>query len=108
MPVLDRPDARADPELYGMALVMTAQTGRFIGIATARRLAGQAVDFARGLDGDRVLVNALAVLSSVCYFGGEPERGLAFGQEAVERARPLDDDVLLAQCIWGRRAEPMG
>jgi predicted ATPase/class 3 adenylate cyclase len=101
MPVLDRPDARADPELYGMALVMTAQTGRFIGIATARRLAGQAVDFARGLDGDRVLVNALAVLSSVCYFGGEPERGLAFGQEAVERARPLDDDVLLAQCIWG-------
>jgi len=101
MPVLERPDARADPELYGMALVTTALTGRFIDIATARRLAEQAVGLARGLDGDRVLVNALAVLSSVCYFGGQPERGLVFGREAVERARPLDDDVLLGQSMWG-------
>jgi len=41
------------------------------------------------------------VLSSAFYFGGEAERGLPLGREAVERARPLGDDVLLAEALSG-------
>ena len=35
------------------------------------------------------------------YFAGEPETGRPFGQESVERARRLGDDVLLAVSLRG-------
>jgi tetratricopeptide (TPR) repeat protein len=38
-------------------------------------------------------------LCSTYFFAGEPGTGLAFGQESVERARPLGDDVLLAASL---------
>ncbi len=101
MPVLERPDARADPELFGMALVTASAVGRFIDVATARRLAEQAVELARQLDSERLLISALGVLSAACYFAGEPERGLPLGRESVERARTLGDDVLLAASLSG-------
>ena len=41
------------------------------------------------------------MLSSAYYFAGEAECGLPLGQEAVERARPLGDDVLLAESLSG-------
>jgi tetratricopeptide (TPR) repeat protein len=53
------------------------------------------VELARRLGDDRLLTSALAVLCAVCYFAGDPEAGLPFGQESVERARRLGDDVLL-------------
>jgi predicted ATPase/class 3 adenylate cyclase len=100
-PALDRPDARADPVLFGHALVVAANVSRVCDIATAQRYGEQAVDLARQLDDDRLLIQALAVLSSACYFAGEHERGLPLGQEAVERARPRGDDVLLAEALSG-------
>jgi hypothetical protein len=46
-----------------------------------------AVDAARGLGDDRLLIKALAELCSAHFFAGQPYLGLPFGQESVERAR---------------------
>jgi predicted ATPase/class 3 adenylate cyclase len=99
LPSLDRPEARADPELFGAALVTAALAAALVDVAAARRLGEQAVMLARQLDADRLLIESLAALSAVFYFGGEPERGLAPGREAVERARQLGDDVLLGESL---------
>ena len=95
VPALRRPDARADPGLFGAALVAAVRVGCFIDVATARHFGEQAVELARRLGDDRLVTSALSVLCAACYFAGEPEAGLPFGQESVERARRLGDDVLL-------------
>ncbi len=100
-PVLERPDARTDPLLFGRALNVAAIVSRVSHIASALRYGELAVELARQLDDGRLLIETLAVLSSVCYFAGEAERGLPLGQEAVERARSLADDVLLAEALSG-------
>jgi tetratricopeptide (TPR) repeat protein len=100
-PVLERPEARTDPLLFGKALLVAVLASRVDDVASALRYGEQAVEFARQLDDGRLLIEALAVLSSSCYFAGEAERGVSFGQEAVERARPLGDDVLLAEALSG-------
>ena len=100
-PALERPDARADPVLFARALIVAALVSRVSDIASARRYGEQAVEFARQLDDTRLLIQALAVLASACYFAGAAERGLPLGQEAVERARSLGDDVLLAEALSG-------
>jgi predicted ATPase/class 3 adenylate cyclase len=99
LPALDRPDARADPELFGTAQVTAALAARGVDIALARQLVEQAITLARQLDIGRLLIESLAALSSVCYLAGEPERGLPPGREAVERARQLGDDVLLGESL---------
>src|SRR5580704_15997430 len=96
VPVLDRPDASADPGLFAAALATAAAAAWFGGIAGARHLGEQAVEVARDVGGDRLLIMPLAALCGICFFAGEPETGLPFGQEAVERARHLGDDLLLA------------
>jgi predicted ATPase/class 3 adenylate cyclase len=100
-PVLERPDARADPVLFGKALVVAAGVSRVADIASALRYGERAVELARQLDDDRVLIQSLGILSANCYFAGQFERGMPLGQEAVERARPLGDDVLLAEALSG-------
>jgi predicted ATPase/class 3 adenylate cyclase len=100
-PVLERPDARANPLLFGRALLVTALCARVTDIRSALRYGGQAVEFARELDDGRLIIQTLSVLSSACYFAGQTERGLPLGQEAVERARTLTDDVLLAEAMSG-------
>jgi predicted ATPase/class 3 adenylate cyclase len=100
-PVLERPEARTDPVLYGDAVKVAAILSRVSGIASALRYGERAVELARRLDDGRLLIEALAVLSSLCHFAGQAERGLLLGQEAVERARPLSDDVLLAEAMSG-------
>jgi len=100
MPVLDRPEARAAPELFGTALITAAELA--IGqedIAIAQQLGEQAVQLARQLDTSRLLIESLATLSYVCFVAGEPEQGLPLASEAVERARQLSDDVLLGMSL---------
>ena len=97
--MLDRPDARTDPEMFGEALVTATLTARFVDVGAALRLGDQAVAHARKLGADRLLAESLAALSYVCYLGGEPQRGLSPGPEAVERARQLGDDVLLGESL---------
>jgi predicted ATPase/class 3 adenylate cyclase len=92
-PALQRPDAGADPGLFAAALVTAAWTGSHL--PAARHFAGQAVQVARPLGDDRLLISALAALCKVHHLAGEPEAALPFGQEAVERARRLGDDALL-------------
>jgi tetratricopeptide (TPR) repeat protein len=101
MPALERPDARADTALFGRALVVAAGVSRVSDIASAQRYSEQALELARRLDDERLLIEALALLGSACYFAGQAERGLPFGREAVQRARPLNDDVLLAEALSG-------
>jgi predicted ATPase/class 3 adenylate cyclase len=92
-PVLVRPDAGADPGLFAAALVTAARTGSHL--PAARHFAGQAVQVARPLGDDRLLISALTAQSKAHYFAGEPEAALLFGLESVEGARRLGDDVLL-------------
>ena len=98
-PILDRPGAREDPELFAAAVLTAAIAARFFDIAVALQLGDQAVTLARQLDTSRLLIESLAALSSFCFLAGEPERGLSPGQEAVERARQLGDDVLLGESL---------
>jgi len=99
MPVLDRPEAQADPQVFAAALVTAIIAARYANIGTALRLAEQAVKLARQLDNDRLLIESLAALSAAWYYAGKPKRGLPPGREAVERARRLGDDVLLGQSL---------
>jgi predicted ATPase len=101
VPVLRRPGARADPALFAAALVAAARTAYFIDPATARQLADQAVQVARQLGDERLLSRALEALCSAHFFAGELEAGRPFGQESVERARRVGDDVLLAWRLLG-------
>jgi predicted ATPase/class 3 adenylate cyclase len=99
-PVLDRPDARADPRLFAAALVVAAY-GRGKDITAALQWGEQAVVFARRSGDERLVIKSLASLCGNYYFAGQAEKGLPLGQEAVERARRLGDDVLLASSLMG-------
>jgi len=101
LPVLDRPDAQSDPELFAAALLTAARSLVYADIAAALRLGEQAAELARQLGADRLLIESLANLSGFCSFAGDPERGLSPGQEAVELARQLGDDVLLGESLMG-------
>jgi predicted ATPase/class 3 adenylate cyclase len=99
-PVLDRPDARMDPALFGAAAVTALIAGRGHDPATSQRLATEIVELARAIGDDRMLAEALSVLCGNYYFfTGDPERGLPLGEEAVKIARQLGDDVLLASSM---------
>jgi len=99
LPVLDRPEAQTDPELFAAALVTAAAVGCRVDITRARQLGGQAITLARCLNNDRLLIDALATLAFVCHLAGDSERGLPLGREAVQRARQLGDDVLLGMSL---------
>jgi DNA-binding CsgD family transcriptional regulator/tetratricopeptide (TPR) repeat protein len=99
VPAVRRPDADADPALFAAALAAAALTACWVDIGAARHLAERAVQVTRQLGDDRLLSRALAALCTACHFAGEPETGLPYGQESVERARRLGDDVLLAESL---------
>ena len=95
VPALSRPDARADPGLFATALVTATIAAQQIDEATSRQLAEQAVQAARQLGDDRLLILALGALCAAYNLAGDPKAALRIGQETVERARRLGDDVLL-------------
>jgi predicted ATPase/class 3 adenylate cyclase len=100
-PVLDRPEALAVPDVLCGALVTGALMARFVDVKKSELLAERAVEVARELGDEPLFVRALGMMGSACAFGGDYERGLRFGLEAVERARVLGDDLLLARSING-------
>jgi predicted ATPase len=95
--VLERPEAQADPKLFAEALITVAFVSS--DIRTALLTGERAVEVARQLDDDRLLIWSLGHLCGKCYFGGDPERGFPLGKEAVARARLLGDEVLLANSL---------
>jgi predicted ATPase/DNA-binding SARP family transcriptional activator len=109
-PALQRPDARADPALFATALIAAAASTRFIDIAMALHLAERGVQVARWLGDDRLLIRGLGELCREHYHAGESRRGLPFGQEAVDRARQLGDDILLGESLlrWLQNVDPDG
>jgi tetratricopeptide (TPR) repeat protein len=98
-PVLERPGARADPELFAAALVTAEIVAEQYDLAAARQLGEQAVEFARQLGDDRLLTESLTSLCFAYYWSGEPGRGLPFGEESVGHARQLGDDVVLGRSL---------
>src|SRR5262249_25640971 len=76
IPVLERPEAREDLELFGAALVTAALPARYVHITKAVRLAEQAVKLARQLGTSQLLIESLAALSYGYYLAGEPGQGL--------------------------------
>jgi predicted ATPase/class 3 adenylate cyclase len=97
--VLQRPEASEDPALFTAALTVAAFMGHTIDLAASLRLGEQAVEGARELGDDRLLIEALAAQCSGHYFMRQYQEGFAFGQEAVQRARRLGDDVLLGGAL---------
>jgi predicted ATPase/class 3 adenylate cyclase len=95
LPVLERPEASANPGLFASALVTAALCAREAALGGASQLGERAVELARRLGEDRMLIEALSALCASCHFAGQPEQGFLLGQEAVERARRLGDDFLL-------------
>ncbi len=95
--VLERPEAQADPKLFAATLVTVAFVSS--DIKTALLAGERAVEIARQLDDDRLLIWSLAHLCAKCYFAGDPKRGFPLGKEAVARARSLGDEVLLANSL---------
>jgi predicted ATPase/class 3 adenylate cyclase/Tfp pilus assembly protein PilF len=100
-PVLKRPDARTDASLFGAAALTVAICGRWVSTIAARNWAEQAVELARQIDDEALLIESLSMLCANYAFNGEPERGLAYGEESVERAHRLGDDVILSESLVG-------
>jgi len=99
VPVLERPEARSDPSLRATALASAAMIARGVDIELALRLAEEAMEIAGQLAEDRQLIDAGHVLCCILYFAGMPERGIAYGEAAVRRARRLGDDGLLGPSL---------
>jgi predicted ATPase/class 3 adenylate cyclase/tetratricopeptide (TPR) repeat protein len=99
MPVLHRPEASADPALFAAALVSATFFAHTNDAAAAQRFGDRALELARQLGDDRLLIDALGAQCSTCYFLGRLREGFAFGQEAVRLARRLGDDVFLGAAI---------
>ncbi len=97
--VIQRPDASADPALFAAALATAAFFAHTNDMAAARPFAERAVELARQIGDDRLLVDALSAQCITCYFLRQFEKGFALGQEAVQRARQLGDDALLGSSL---------
>jgi predicted ATPase/class 3 adenylate cyclase len=96
---LQRPEASADPALFAAALFTATFMAHTNDTAAALRFGKQAVEVARGVGDDRLLIEALSAQCSTCYFTHKFRDGFAAGQEAAERARRLGDDVLLGSAL---------
>ncbi len=99
LPVLERPDARPDPQLFGAALETAALAAIPVDLANAVELGEQAARWARQHDDERLLISASTALCAAYYFAGRPEAGLRVGADCVERARRHGDDVLLGEIL---------
>jgi predicted ATPase/class 3 adenylate cyclase len=97
--VLQRPEARADPALLADALVSATFFAHTNDAAAAQRFGEQAVQLARELGDDRLLIEALTAQCSTWFFLGQHQQGFALGQEAAALARQLGDDVLMASAL---------
>jgi predicted ATPase len=99
VPVLERPEARADPALRSAALGSAAIIARGVDMQLALRLGEEAMEIADDLGDDRLLIEAGHVLCCILYFAGMPDRGIVYGEAAAERARRFGDDGLLGPSL---------
>ena len=98
-PVLRRPEAAADPELFAEALFVAGMMTEFTDLSAGAQLVQQADEVARGLGDNRLLVLTCWALCGAYGQAGEWERAWPLGRESVERARELGDDALLGMSL---------
>src|SRR5205085_226845 len=98
---VERSDVRFDPHDVGACLLAMGEfvAGHSRDPAEARRLCGQAVQIARESGDAPLLADSLATQALVLYFADGPAIGLPLANEAVERARALNDDALLGKAL---------
>jgi predicted ATPase/class 3 adenylate cyclase len=98
LPRLEEPPAEVDQVLYGYALLVGAGLNRFsLGVAVP--LVDRALTVAREAGDERLLVMALAGGAECAYLSRVSTDALLLAEEAVERARRLQDPVLLAASL---------
>lgn len=100
-PALGRPEARTDPRAFVDAAITVMDADRCVDVQAALRFGAGVIADARQLGDPVLLIEALAVYCGLHYFAGEPEKGAPFGEEGVELARKLGDDVQLGTSIMG-------
>jgi predicted ATPase/class 3 adenylate cyclase len=100
-PVLERPEARSDHRLFVDAAITVMSVNRGLDVQVALRFGERVLAEARQVGEPSLLIEALAVHCGLYYFAREPERGVAFGAEAVALARRTGDNVLLGSSIQG-------
>ncbi|MGO8961636.1 MAG: adenylate/guanylate cyclase domain-containing protein [Streptosporangiaceae bacterium] len=98
VPVLRRPQAALDPQLFAEALVSAARAIVTADLATGVQLAGHA-EIAEVLGDSRLLILARGTLCLAYFASGKIEIARRLGQESVERARQLGDDLLLGMSL---------
>jgi tetratricopeptide (TPR) repeat protein len=81
------------------ALVTAAACALTVDRPIAQRLAEQAVELARQLDDDSLLVLSQGLVGAAHYFAGDLETASALARDCVERARPLGDGTLLRETL---------
>jgi predicted ATPase/class 3 adenylate cyclase len=97
VPVLRRPEAATDPALFAEALFAASVLAE--DLTTSVRLAEQMDQVAGELGDNRLLAMSRGLLAEKYWARGDLERALPLGREAVQRARQLGDDVLLAKAL---------
>ena len=101
VPVLERPEAHADPGLLGAALVTAGIAALQCDQAVTVQLGEQGVELARQSGDEWLLIESLTTLCIAYHFAGQPDRALRLGEESVEHARQLGDDVVLGRSLLG-------
>jgi predicted ATPase/DNA-binding XRE family transcriptional regulator len=99
VPVLGRPEAAADPALFAEALHSAVSVTSDIDLAVSMLLAEQMDQVAGRLGDDRLLALSRGNLASLYRRYGKFERARLLGQESVQRAREVGDDLLLASSL---------
>jgi predicted ATPase/class 3 adenylate cyclase len=99
LPVLRRPAAAADPAVFAEALTIASYLTMDTDLTTSVQLAEQADNIAIELSDNRLLATSREQLTWVYYRSGELERARPLGQDSVQRARHLDDDVILGMSL---------
>ncbi|MGH2872260.1 MAG: adenylate/guanylate cyclase domain-containing protein, partial [Solirubrobacteraceae bacterium] len=99
LPVLDRPEARTEPELLARAVLTAAGCAMVVDLPTTRKLVRRAGQLARELGDDVLLTWSEMALAATWLLGGEEERGAAALRDCLARAQRLGDDDLLGECL---------
>jgi predicted ATPase/class 3 adenylate cyclase len=100
VPVLRRPEAASAPALLAEAMVVAALFALHSDASASLQFAEEADEIAGRLGDNRLRIMSLRMLCSTYYFAGDLGRARRLGQQAVERARELGDDVLLGWVLF--------
>jgi tetratricopeptide (TPR) repeat protein len=99
LPVLDRSAAQADRRLFVAAMIAAARQP-ILGPALGLPLAERAVELARELGDDRLLVEALYALAAKHYNARDFESARVLAADTLQRARLIDDDILVGEGLY--------